>query len=291
MQVYQPGPRWRRLPRNLEALAALTTSEGGQARLTSPSGLGATGGAGQGALPGDGGGLHVLWSLGAGRLWTREGGGDDLSHRRLPGSRRPVMSDDREGESSDVRSPGGAADSGWQYKRSDRSRRNGPLRRRFRDLRRRVLSPLVPLMVPPVAARARLDVACQGGQQRAARGAPRGWRWLRGGPLARADGRGRTGLRGGEHGHPRVHVRGRGARQHHAGTARLPHAPRILKPLRRAGAQVDARDAQRGWCGRHHAGRATRPDPSREPRCGLPGQGLRAPHRPRSASPLPAPRA
>ena len=60
------------------------------------------------------------------------------------------MSDDREGESSDVRSPGGAADSGWQYKRSDRSRRNGPLRRRFRDLRRRVLSPLVPLMVPPL---------------------------------------------------------------------------------------------------------------------------------------------
>mgnify|MGYP000863610319 CR=1 FL=1 len=60
------------------------------------------------------------------------------------------MSDDREGESSDVCSPGDAVDPGWQYKRGDRSRRNGPLRRRFRDLRRRVLSPLVPLLVPPL---------------------------------------------------------------------------------------------------------------------------------------------
>ena len=60
------------------------------------------------------------------------------------------MSGGREGESSDVRSPQGTADPGWEYKRSDRSRRNGPLRRRFRDLRRRVLSPLVPLLVPPL---------------------------------------------------------------------------------------------------------------------------------------------
>ncbi|MDG1049772.1 MAG: lysophospholipid acyltransferase family protein [Planctomycetota bacterium] len=61
-----------------------------------------------------------------------------------------MRSGGREGESSDVRSPQGADDPGWEYKRSDRSRRNGPLRRRFRDLRRRVLSPLVPLLVPPL---------------------------------------------------------------------------------------------------------------------------------------------
>lgn len=60
------------------------------------------------------------------------------------------MSGGREGESSDVRSPQGTDDPGWEYKRGDRSRRNGPLRRRFRDLRRRVLSPLVPLLVPPL---------------------------------------------------------------------------------------------------------------------------------------------
>lgn len=42
------------------------------------------------------------------------------------------------------------ARSGWQYKRSDRSRRNGPLRRRFRDLRRRLVTPIVPLVVPAV---------------------------------------------------------------------------------------------------------------------------------------------
>lgn len=44
-------------------------------------------------------------------------------------------------------SPPPPADS-WRYRRSDRSKRNGPLRRRFRDLRRRVTAPLVPLLVP-----------------------------------------------------------------------------------------------------------------------------------------------
>jgi lysophospholipid acyltransferase (LPLAT)-like uncharacterized protein len=58
------------------------------------------------------------------------------------------MSDGGEGDSSGDRPSGDPAGSGWQYKRSDRSRRNGPLRRRFRDLRRRALSPLVPLLVP-----------------------------------------------------------------------------------------------------------------------------------------------
>ena len=58
------------------------------------------------------------------------------------------MSDDGEGDPSGDRPSGDPAGSGWQYKRSDRSRRNGPLRRRFRDLRRRALSPLVPLLVP-----------------------------------------------------------------------------------------------------------------------------------------------
>lgn len=38
----------------------------------------------------------------------------------------------------------------WQYKRSDRSRRNGPLRRRFRSFRRRVTAPIVPALVPPL---------------------------------------------------------------------------------------------------------------------------------------------
>lgn len=38
----------------------------------------------------------------------------------------------------------------WRYRRSDRSRRNGPLRRRFRDLRRRLTAPLVPLLAPPL---------------------------------------------------------------------------------------------------------------------------------------------
>ncbi len=60
------------------------------------------------------------------------------------------MSGDREGEPAGGRPSPAADDPGWQYKRSDRSRRNGPLRRRFRDLRRRVLSPLVPLLVPPL---------------------------------------------------------------------------------------------------------------------------------------------
>jgi lysophospholipid acyltransferase (LPLAT)-like uncharacterized protein len=58
------------------------------------------------------------------------------------------MSDGGEGGSSGDRPSGDPAGSGWKYKRSDRSRRNGPLRRRFRDLRRRALSPLVPLLVP-----------------------------------------------------------------------------------------------------------------------------------------------
>lgn len=38
----------------------------------------------------------------------------------------------------------------WRYSRGDRSRRNGPLRRRFRALRRRLLEPLVPALVPPL---------------------------------------------------------------------------------------------------------------------------------------------
>lgn len=36
----------------------------------------------------------------------------------------------------------------WSYSRSDRSRRNGPLRRAFRTARRRVLGPLVPALAP-----------------------------------------------------------------------------------------------------------------------------------------------
>lgn len=38
----------------------------------------------------------------------------------------------------------------WRYSRGDRSRRNGPVRRRFRTLRRRLLEPLVPALVPPL---------------------------------------------------------------------------------------------------------------------------------------------
>lgn len=44
-------------------------------------------------------------------------------------------------------SPQGEA---WRYERGDRARRNGPLRRRFRDLRRRLTAPLVPALVPPL---------------------------------------------------------------------------------------------------------------------------------------------
>ncbi len=43
-----------------------------------------------------------------------------------------------------------AGDDAWAYGRSDRSRRNGPLRRRFRDLRRRVTAPLVPALAPRI---------------------------------------------------------------------------------------------------------------------------------------------
>ena len=38
----------------------------------------------------------------------------------------------------------------WIYRRSDRSKRNGPLRRRFRDWRRRVTAPIVPALAPPL---------------------------------------------------------------------------------------------------------------------------------------------
>ncbi|MEC8495339.1 MAG: hypothetical protein VXZ39_10470, partial [Planctomycetota bacterium] len=43
-----------------------------------------------------------------------------------------------------------AAAQAWRYSRSDRSQRNGPLRRRFRALRRRLVEPLVPALVPPL---------------------------------------------------------------------------------------------------------------------------------------------
>ncbi|MEM8711200.1 MAG: lysophospholipid acyltransferase family protein, partial [Planctomycetota bacterium] len=48
--------------------------------------------------------------------------------------------------------PASAAEptSRWTYSRSDRSARNGPLRRRFRDLRRRLTAPLVPALAPPM---------------------------------------------------------------------------------------------------------------------------------------------
>lgn len=36
----------------------------------------------------------------------------------------------------------------WRYERGDRSRRNGPLRRRFRALRRKVTAPFVPVLAP-----------------------------------------------------------------------------------------------------------------------------------------------
>lgn len=42
----------------------------------------------------------------------------------------------------------GQASREWRYRREDRARRNGPIRRRFRDLRRRVTAPLVPVLVP-----------------------------------------------------------------------------------------------------------------------------------------------
>ena len=38
----------------------------------------------------------------------------------------------------------------WVYRRSDRSQRNGPLRRRFRDWRRRLTAPIVPAIAPPL---------------------------------------------------------------------------------------------------------------------------------------------
>lgn len=44
----------------------------------------------------------------------------------------------------------GDAPGDWAYRRSDRSKRNGPLRRRFRTLRRRATAPLVPALVPPI---------------------------------------------------------------------------------------------------------------------------------------------
>ena len=42
----------------------------------------------------------------------------------------------------------GQASREWRYRREDRARRNGSIRRRFRDLRRRVTAPLVPVLVP-----------------------------------------------------------------------------------------------------------------------------------------------
>ncbi len=45
---------------------------------------------------------------------------------------------------------GGESTPEWQYRRSDRSHRNGPLRRRYRDFRRRVTAPLIPALVPPI---------------------------------------------------------------------------------------------------------------------------------------------
>ena len=58
------------------------------------------------------------------------------------------MSAGGEGTTTGARTPESDASGSWKYERSDRSRRNGPLRRRFRDLRRRALSPLVPVLVP-----------------------------------------------------------------------------------------------------------------------------------------------
>ncbi|MEM9379828.1 MAG: lysophospholipid acyltransferase family protein [Planctomycetota bacterium] len=54
---------------------------------------------------------------------------------------------DRRPDTGPDTGPGRDADS-WRYRRGDRARRNGPIRRRFRDLRRRVTAPLVPLLVP-----------------------------------------------------------------------------------------------------------------------------------------------
>ncbi|MGD2016631.1 MAG: lysophospholipid acyltransferase family protein [Planctomycetota bacterium] len=58
------------------------------------------------------------------------------------------MSTDGEGPPAGARPHRGDSGRGWEYRRGDRSRRNGPLRRRFRDLRRRTLAPLVPFLVP-----------------------------------------------------------------------------------------------------------------------------------------------
>ncbi|QDV10097.1 hypothetical protein Poly30_56590 [Planctomycetes bacterium Poly30] len=44
--------------------------------------------------------------------------------------------------------PEPGSDPEWVYRRSDRATRNGPLRRRFRDWRRRVTAPIVPALAP-----------------------------------------------------------------------------------------------------------------------------------------------
>ena len=54
-----------------------------------------------------------------------------------------------EAPSEETHTPEAPEGDEWTYARSDRSRRNGPVRRAFRVVRRNVLSPAVPMLVPP----------------------------------------------------------------------------------------------------------------------------------------------
>ena len=128
---------------------------------------------------------------------------------------------------SERHAPASPKGEGWRYRRSDRSRRNGPLRRRFRDLRRRLTAHRsCPCSYPPLLRGLARTWRVRTLHRRAARGGARVVRGLHRGALARPNGDRRARVRGREHGDPRLDVGRRRAREHHAPAPGVPHAPR-----------------------------------------------------------------